>query len=250
MVDAWNRGPLVAFDLETTGVDPMTARIVTATVLVIPEDRQRIEIHEWLVDPGIPIPMDASKIHGITTEKSRLDGVASIEALPGILAEITTHPGYPLIVFNAAYDLTVLTHEWWRHFGSAIELEVPVIDPLVIDRAMDRYRKGKRTLQVMCEQYGVTLSDEDAHTSSGDALATARLAWKISKVYPEIGSAELLDLHNLQKRWYAEHSISFAEYLMTQARGCESEVEASDLQKRASSVNSDWPYQPLEVQSG
>jgi DNA polymerase-3 subunit epsilon len=247
---SWNRGRLVAFDVETTGVDPTTARIVTASVLVIPEDREQVAVHEWMIDPGVPIPDEAAAVHGVTTEKARADGVQPREALPGIVTELTAHNGAPLVVFNAAYDLTVLLYEWWRHFGSALEFEVPVVDPLVIDRHVDKYRPGKRTLQVMCENYGFSLDDEDAHTSSGDALAAARLAWKIAQCYEEVGSADLWVLHDLQKLWYREQSLGFARYLRGIADDKVSPEEASGLRERADGVNIFWPCQPLEVQSG
>lgn len=236
----------MAFDLETTGVDPTTARIVTATVLVVPADRENIAVHEWLVDPGVEIPEEAAAVHGVTTEHAREHGRPPREVLPAIVGELFTHPGAPVIIFNAAYDLTVLNYEWWRHFGSAIDFEVPVVDPLVIDRHVDRYRRGKRTLGAMCETYGFEL--EGAHTSSGDALAAARLAWKLATLFSSVGSTGLWDLHNQQKLWYAEQSSGFAEYLLRVAESEEDESKARELRERAGLLNKIWPMQPLEVQ--
>ena len=59
--------PLVFIDLETTGVNTTNDRIVEMTVLKIYPDGTREEKSE-LVNPGIPIPPGATKVHGITDE--------------------------------------------------------------------------------------------------------------------------------------------------------------------------------------
>ncbi len=65
---SWVTGRLVAFDLETTGVDVESARIVTAAVLVL-DAGKLIQERFWLLDPGIVIPEQASRVHGIITER-------------------------------------------------------------------------------------------------------------------------------------------------------------------------------------
>ena len=55
----------------------------------------------------------------------------------------------------------------------------PVIDPLVIDKAVDRYRKGKRTLEAAAAFYGVPL--DDAHDAGADAIAAGRVAQAIAR---------------------------------------------------------------------
>ena len=59
--------PLVFVDLETTGINTTNDRIVEVTVLKIHPDGSREEKSE-LVNPGIPIPPGATKVHGITNE--------------------------------------------------------------------------------------------------------------------------------------------------------------------------------------
>ena len=68
-----NTDQLVAFDLETTGVDPDTARIVTGS-LVHFIGGLPMKTQSWLADPGIDIPAEATAIHGITTEHARENG--------------------------------------------------------------------------------------------------------------------------------------------------------------------------------
>jgi hypothetical protein len=156
---AWHRGPLLAWDLETTGPNPDTARIVTATIIEI--GREGIErTTEWLVNPGIPIPLGASEIHGITTERAVRDGQDPEPAVFEIMAQIGLWMGRgrPALAFNASYDFTVLDRECRRYRIDTLSRRMgdvaPVIDPYVIDKHVDRYRKGKRTVTAMAEHYG------------------------------------------------------------------------------------------------
>src|SRR5207248_1382861 len=59
------RRPLAVLDLETTGVNAQTDRIVEISVLLIQPDRQTTH-HTRRCHPGQPIPQDATAVHGIT----------------------------------------------------------------------------------------------------------------------------------------------------------------------------------------
>ena len=60
--------PLVFFDLETTGVNIATDRIVEISILKIFPNGNK-ESKTWLVNPEIEIPAEATAVHGITNEK-------------------------------------------------------------------------------------------------------------------------------------------------------------------------------------
>ena len=68
----WFEDTLLALDLETTGLDPIEDRIVQAAVVLVGADGA-VSDKSWdgIVDPGVPIPVGASNIHGITTERAR-----------------------------------------------------------------------------------------------------------------------------------------------------------------------------------
>src|SRR4029453_14308097 len=80
---------LAVFDLETTGIDVDTCRIVTAHVGVIGADGGGLERREWLRAPGIEIPTAASLIHGVTSERARLEGQAAAPAVAEIIAALS-----------------------------------------------------------------------------------------------------------------------------------------------------------------
>ncbi|MFD7259238.1 3'-5' exonuclease [Streptomyces sp. NPDC059874] len=215
---SWVSGPMVAFDLETTGTDIETDRIVTAAVVTMEPDGRVSRERTWLLDPGVPIPEQASAIHGISTEHARANGepaAPAVEEITGALAQGLL-AGTPLVVMNARYDLSLLDRECRRHGIEPLAQRLsgrpaPVIDPLVLDKHADRYRKGRRTLQALCEHYGVTL--DAAHNAVADALAAAHAARRMGARHTAIGSVALADLHDLQVRAAAEQAASLQSYL-------------------------------------
>ena len=90
----------------------------------------------------------------------------------------------PVIAFNASYDFTVLAAESAR-YGVPQLSRFPVLDPYIMNKQVDRYRKGKRTLTALCEEYGVNL--DNAHTSAADALATLRMLDAMAGKFPKLG---------------------------------------------------------------
>ena len=85
---AWHGEPLVGFDLETTGTEPLEARIVTAAIVGV-RPGEPVRRLGWLADPGIHIPAQASAIHGISSERASAEGrpardVADEIALAGV----------------------------------------------------------------------------------------------------------------------------------------------------------------------
>ena len=108
---------LAVFDLETTGVDVRTARIVTAYLGVLDASGEVVSSRSWMADPGIEIPEGAAAVHGITTERARADGRPAAVVVAEVLAELRSvlERGLPLVVYNAPYDLTLLAHEAVRH---------------------------------------------------------------------------------------------------------------------------------------
>ncbi|MBD8584374.1 3'-5' exonuclease [Frigoribacterium sp. CFBP 13729] len=212
---AWWKA-LGVFDLETTGIDVETARIVTAHVGLIDATGATVAHGEWLADPGVEIPEQASAVHGISTERARAEGRPAAEVVAEIVAAVRAvfARGVPLVVYNAPYDLTLLDREARRHgiepLGEVGEIGC-VVDPLVIDKAVDRFRKGKRTLEAAAGVYGVVL--DDAHDAGADAVAAGRVAQAMAKRYPDQLDVATTDLHDLQVGWCSTQAASFQEYM-------------------------------------
>lgn len=204
---------LAVFDLETTGIDVETSRIVTAHVGVLDAAGQVVEQWQWLADPGVEIPDGAAAIHGITTEMARTGGRPSRQVVGEIVAtlDVLLVSGLPLVIYNAPYDLSLLNREARRHRVMPLADPRPVIDPLVLDKAVDRYRPGKRTLTRACEVYGVELLD--AHDASADAIAAGRVAQEIARRYDGRLGADVHGIHDRQVRWCKAQSLGFQDYM-------------------------------------
>ncbi|MFI0938119.1 exonuclease domain-containing protein [Streptomyces sp. NPDC021020] len=213
---AWHEDLLVGFDLETTGTDPRQARIVTAALTEV-KDGQPVRHRAWLADPGVPIPPETTAIHGVSTARATAEG----RPAPEVAAEVADAiRGYwaaqvPVVVYNAPFDLTLLDAELRRYALPPLVAPGgrpgPVVDPLVIDRALDRYRRGKRTLEAACAVYGVTL--DDAHDAGADALAAVRVARALAVRFPEAADADLWELQHAQSGWYATWAEDFTAWL-------------------------------------
>lgn len=230
----WHHGRLAAFDIESTGVSPEDDRIVTATVSVVGGDAP-IDSVSWLANPGVEIPLEATNVHGITTEKAMAEGRDPADVVDEIttMLEREVSKGFPIVAFNARYDLTMLDREARRNEVEPLIERVPpgslfVVDPLIVDKQLDKYRKGKRTLTDVCAIYNVTLLD--AHAADADAIAAARVAWRQGEKFEEL-AIPLEELHQLQVAWAAEQAASLQEYFKSQGRD--------------ETVEGAWPIVPL-----
>jgi DNA polymerase-3 subunit epsilon len=207
----WHSGLLGSYDCETTGTDPFSSRLVSAAFVTSAGAR-----HEFLVDPGVEIPAEAAAVHGISTEHARTHGSDPVAALERIAVLLAEHlgAGAPLIVFNAPFDLTLLEAELERHGLKALRDRVPaiapIVDPLLIDRTLDRFRKGSRTLESQCSHYGVAI--ENAHDACSDALAAMGVAKAQALRFPELAAASASELHAQQVEWKVAAEEDFAAY--------------------------------------
>jgi DNA polymerase-3 subunit epsilon len=209
----WHEGPLASFDVESTGTVPAIDRIVSAA-LIHPDGR----VQRWLTDvDGVEIPAAASRVHGISTEHARTHGRPAkqvIEEITGTLANILADETVALVVMNAPFDLGMLNAECARHGVQPLADRIgrlgPIVDPLVIDRAADKYRSGRRNLESLAAHYKVQLVD--AHTADADAQAALDVARAIGRRFPDVQVPAWL-LHTWQVRWRAQWAAGFEEHL-------------------------------------
>ncbi|MFI6014286.1 3'-5' exonuclease [Streptomyces sp. NPDC051243] len=232
----WYEGPLAAFDTETTGVDVETDRIVSAAVVVQDAPGTRPRVTRWLVNPGVPVPEAATAVHGLTEEHLQRNGRWPAPVMQEIVEELAGQAavGRPIVVMNAPFDLTLLDRELRRHRASSLDRwfetsPMLVLDPRVLDKHLDRYRKGRRTLTDLCAHYGVTL--DGAHDAGADALASLEVVRAVGRRFA--GRLERLspaELHTLQAVWHA-----------AQARGLQAWFARSGSEE---AVDPAWPLRP------
>ncbi|OIK00643.1 3'-5' exonuclease [Streptomyces colonosanans] len=232
----WYEGPLAAFDTETTGVDVETDRIVSAAVVVQDAPGIRPRVSRWLVNPGVPVPAAATAVHGLTEEHLQRNGRWPSPVTEEIARELGEQAALdrPLVVMNAPFDLTLLDRELRRHRASSLDrwftsAPLCVLDPRVLDKHLDRYRKGRRTLTDLCAHYGVEL--EGAHDAAADALAALEVVRAVGRRFAaRLERLTPAELHTLQTGWHA-----------AQARGLQAWFARSGTQEQ---VNPAWPLRP------
>jgi DNA polymerase-3 subunit epsilon len=203
----------MVFDTETTGIDVDGDRVVSAYCGIMDADGNLVSSKTWLINPGVNIPEAASAVHGISNEKARAEGMDSKEAIGEIARALDwcIANGVPVAAYNASFDISILDAELRRHYSTGFPVgeDGPVvIDPYVMDKALDKYRKGSRKLTDTAVHYGVEL--ENAHEAEGDAVATGRVAWKLLAMDDD---KSLHDLMVDQQGWAAEQAESFQDFL-------------------------------------
>ncbi|MFF2650552.1 exonuclease domain-containing protein [Streptomyces sp. NPDC058045] len=208
----------LAWDTETTSTDPTEARIVTAAIVARGGGR-RDRTRTWLINPGVPIPPETTAIHGIGDEQAREHGAdpqAALDEIAGMLASCLRH-GMPVVAFNLSYDWSVLHHELLRHglltMDQRLDGRTPytLLDPLVLDKQVDKYRRGNRRLKTVASHYGVGLTDW--HTADADATAALGVADALFEKYPKLREVDAEALYLAQQAWREEQQTGLQQHL-------------------------------------
>ena len=154
--------PIVFFDLETTGVNIATDRIVEIAILkVLPNGNK--ESKTWLVNPEMEIPQASIDVHGITNEK-----VVTEPTFKELASEVSAMiAGCDLAGFNSnRFDIPLLAEELMR---AGIDFDMK--DRKAIDVQVIFHKKEQRTLSAGYQFYcGKEL--EGAHGAEADTNAT------------------------------------------------------------------------------
>jgi DNA polymerase-3 subunit epsilon len=165
--------PMVAIDTETTGRDPTGDRVVEVGCVLWAKGAI-VAQRSWLIDPGCPIPQDATEVHGIRDED-----VSDKPPFAGIVAELLgVLAGYIPLAYNAEFDRAFLVAEFERagvdpnNTPPAVRRAVDWIDPLVWAREIQSHEKGK-ALSDVCARLGIEL--KRAHRARDDAEAALQV---------------------------------------------------------------------------
>jgi DNA polymerase-3 subunit epsilon len=164
--------PIVAIDVEATGLDPAEDRIVEVACVVFA--RGEVERHTWFVNPGRPISAESQAVHHISD-----DDVRDAPPFSGIMDRLVEvlGRGVPL-AYNADFDRAFLMAEFARGGGlpmqppPALRKGVDWVDPLTWARELQQAEKSK-SLSLVAERLGIEIGQ--AHRATDDALAAGRV---------------------------------------------------------------------------
>jgi DNA polymerase III subunit epsilon len=156
------KNPLVFLDLETTGINVATDRIVEIALLkIFPDGREEEKLLR--INPGIPIPLEASLIHGIY-DKDVKDAPAFKEVAKSVAKFLE---GCDLAGFNSTkFDIPLLTEEFLR-----VDIDVDFKKHKFVDVQVIYHRMEKRTLAAAYKFY-LYKDMENAHSAMADTKAT------------------------------------------------------------------------------
>jgi DNA polymerase III subunit epsilon len=217
-VAAWATGEVLGLDFETTGIDrfndvPVSYALVSVVHGVVERSWSGV------IDPGREIPVEATAVHGITTERARDEGMPLREAVTLVSDAVVaaSRRGVPLAGMKLDYDLTILEMQA-RAAGVQGIIERgwqgPVLDAVVIDRHFDPDREGRRTLVDLCAHYGIELGR--AHDASADAIASIEVLFALAVRHDELWRYELAHLHADQMGWHREWTRGYDAWRSSQ----------------------------------
>ena len=166
---------VLGFDLETTGFSHRSDRIVQFAFIGSDVDGSHINLQS-LVNPRVKIPVETTKVHGITDDDVREAGdfaqhIAEISSI----VEDSVIVGHNVLQF----DWRFLEMECMR---AGVETPRPraIIDTLVLARRLRI--PGRHTLGHLCHRFGIDM--KRSHRADVDAGATLLLLWRIMQAYP------------------------------------------------------------------
>lgn len=183
--------PLAFFDIETTGLNIASDRIVEISILkIFPPDGARKESKTLLINPTIPIPKEVTRIHGIDDAD-----VAEAPTFRELAPELSAFLGdSDLAGYNCNhFDIPLLMEEFLR---AGIDFEMK--DRHLVDVQAIFHKKEERTLTAAYRFYcGKELAN--AHSAEADINATYEILEAQLEKYPDLKN-EVQFLHGYASR--------------------------------------------------
>ncbi len=199
--------PIVFLDLETTGINIPTDRIVEISFLKIKPDGEE----QWLtslVNPEMPIPLKATAIHGITD-----DDVADAPKFRELAKSLAAFmEGCDLAGYNAIkFDIPVLAEEFLR-----TDIDFNFRKRKYIDVQVIFYKKEQRTLSAALRFY-CNKELENAHSAKADTSATYEVLKAQLDRYKDLGN----DIEKLSAYSSFNSNVDFAGRIILDENGVE-----------------------------
>ncbi len=170
-------------DVETTGLSPRTARVCEVAAISF-RGAERVATLAELINPGCPIPVECTRVHGITD--------AMVEDSPafGTVAPrlVDMFENSVLVAHNAEFDKGFLSMEFERT-GLRFP-EMPVVDTLSLARKNWKF-KSNRLGNIAAE---LKISNENWHRALSDVEMTRKILEHFISVLKTAGAVTVADL--------------------------------------------------------
>lgn len=192
--------PLAVIDLECTGMNLSTDRIVEIAIVKIMPDGRKL-VKRKLLNPEVPIPPSQTEIHGITDEMVK-DAPTFKQVANEIrqFIDISDLAGYN----SNRFDIPMLVEEFLR-----ASLELDFRNRKLLDVQKIFHSMEQRTLSAAYKFYcNATL--ENAHSAEADALATWEVLQSQIERYPQLG----LTVESILKCIGEDNTVDFARRMI------------------------------------
>lgn len=168
--------PIAFFDLETTGVDVATDRIVEISIIKIMPNGDK-EIKTKRINPTIPIPAASSAVHGITDVD-----IAQSPTFKEVAKELSKFiEGCDLAGFNSnKFDIPLIAEEFLR-----ADVDFDVSKRNLVDVQNIFHKLEQRTLSAAYQFY-CNKSLDNAHSAEADTIATYEILEAQIEKYSEL----------------------------------------------------------------
>lgn len=202
------RNPLVFFDLETTGINISKDRIVEISLLKVhPNGKEEVKTRR--INPEMPIPPQATTIHGITDEDVK--DCPTFRQVAKSLADILE--GCDIAGFNSSrFDVPMLSEEFLRAGVDFDPSKRKFVDVQIIF-----HKKEPRTLEAAYKFYCDKVLD-NAHSAEADTRATYEVLKSQLKHYDDLEN----DIEFLSKEFSSfNNNVDFAGRMVFDENGVE-----------------------------
>lgn len=197
--------PIAFFDLETTGTSTNNDKIVQIAILRVETGGTKRSL-ERLINPKIPIPLQAIQVHGISDQD-----VAGKPSFENVAEEILSWlsdcdlAGYNILGF----DLPLIKEEFQR-----CQITFPSPDTKIVDVMKIFMKKEQRTLKDAYRFY-CNKNLKDAHNAVADVEATYEILLGQLDMYSDLGNS-VEELHDFT---CPKGMIDLAEKLIRNEKG-------------------------------
>ncbi|MEE2827660.1 MAG: 3'-5' exonuclease [Myxococcota bacterium] len=193
----WRDLSLVAVDVETTGLDVSTARVIEVGIVRF-EKGQIVDRWGSLINPGMQLPAKITEITKITD--TMLEDKPSFRELKWEIYSRLRDRVF--IAYNADYDWGILHHAMQR-VGLTLP-DIPILDPLVWARKL-MPNERRHNLGSVTNKLGIDL--ENAHRAEDDAEAAGKVLMRFADKVP----LELGALLEQQAQWKEQQEAALAQ---------------------------------------
>ena len=202
--------PLISLDVESTGLNPTTDRIISLGSCLYMEAPYTKQSFSFLFNPEQPIPEESTAIHGIKDED--VANLPTFRQGLGMVLRLIGLPNYDIVGFNCrGFDIQIIQAELER---AGHREEWPAPGTMVFDANAIFQQQHPRDLNAACKTY---LGREalGAHDASADASDTLDVFLAQLKAHPELDAMDTKGLHD----YCARGAVDWGGKLKLNAKG-------------------------------